>query len=97
MTDELGPTRRQALVICLTAAGTCFACVALCVAAILVPAPKGIAPVVACCCVCLPLLTAWQLPRAVAVLQAPGLNASALAELRRRLDELPEVEHPLDH
>lgn len=97
MTHNLAPTRRQALVTCVTAAVTCFACVALCAVAILVPAPKGIAPLVACCSVCLPLLTSWQLPRALTALRAHGLNASALAELRRGLDELPEVEHPFGH
>lgn len=97
MTHDLVPTRRQSLVICFTAAVTVLACVALCAAAILVPAPKAVAPLVACCCVSLPLLMSWELPRAVANLHAHGRNASALAELRRRLDELPEVEHPLGH
>jgi|1186.fasta_scaffold427981_2 hypothetical protein len=97
------PTRRQALLACLTAAITALACAGLCSAAALVPAPATLLPFVAALCITLPVLAAWELPVAIAVLRAgrvpedqpEPLDASALTALRRHLDRLPETQHPL--
>lgn len=74
---------------------TVLACLGLCVAAIVAPAPAPIAPLVAAVCVGGPTFSAWEVPRALASLRAERTGASALSELRRSLDELPEAEHPL--
>jgi hypothetical protein len=90
-------TRWQAVQICLSTAAVLLMGVGLCSAAILVPAPAAVVPLVAVSCAALPLLAGWRLPMAVAVLQdtsrrPPELSAAAL---RRELDRLPETDHPL--
>lgn len=89
-------TRAQALLTCVTAFLSLAACAAICAAAGLVPAPPAVIPLLACVCVVLPVLMCWRVPGALEVLRARrNSHASALAELRRYLDQLPEVEHPL--
>ncbi len=90
-------TRAQAILVFVTAILTPLACAGLCAAAILVPAPAGVVPIVALCCVGCPMFAAWQLPSALMTIRVRGrrAQAAALAELRRGLDQLPETEHPL--
>jgi hypothetical protein len=97
------PTRRQAILVCAFVVLTALVCAGLVSAAALAPAPPGVVPLVVAVCVCCPIVAAWELPVSVAVLRATGrpdgteaaLDGRALAALRRRLDELPETQHPL--
>jgi hypothetical protein len=70
----------------------------LCVAAVLAHAPTPVVPFIAVVCVGLPVFGTWDLPSAIGVLRAgrPRRDERAIARLRRALDELPEVSHPLD-
>jgi hypothetical protein len=70
-------------------------CTGLCLAAILAPAPTAVAPLIAVVCVGGPIFAGWHAPGAVASLRAERKRRSALGALRRSLEELPEVEHPL--
>jgi hypothetical protein len=56
-----------------------------------------VVPLLAVCCVGLPIFGAWQAPAALDVLrQTDRIDESAVvAELRRDLARLPEAEHPL--
>ena len=78
----------------LVAALTVLASLAVCAAAILVPAPAAAVPIVALLCVGGPMLASWEVPVALASLRARR-GHKALATLRKSLDRLPEVEHPL--
>ena len=46
-------------------------------------------------CVGGPIFAGWQAPEAVARMRAERFGRHALAELQRRLVELPETEHPV--
>jgi len=72
----------------LFAALTFVACAAVFTAVAVVPAPPAVLPLAALICIGGPALAAWHL-RSFAATREP------LTELRRRLRELPEVEHPL--
>jgi hypothetical protein len=89
-------SRRQAVLICVSAAFVVVMGAGLCSAAILVPAPPAVVPLIAVSCVGLPLLGGWRLPVAVAALRArsPRPAELSLTAFRRDLDELPETEHP---
>lgn len=87
-------TRRQAVVICITVTLTALMCAGMCAAAVIVPAPTAVVPVIAVVSVACPMVGAWQLPAAVAALRRPR-GDDALESLRRALDGLPETEHPL--
>ena len=73
-------------------------------AAILVPAPAAVLPLLGVVCVGLPMLAAWEMARTHAALggivqalrHGGRLDERALAELRRALERLPETAHPLD-
>ena len=69
---------------------TLAACAAVFAAVVLVPAPVAVLPLAALICIGGPVVAAWQVPRA-----PRAGEPKMLADLRRRLDELPEVEHPL--
>jgi hypothetical protein len=90
-------TRHQARLICLTAAVTALMCAGVLAAAVLVPAPAAVVPVVVAVCICCPMLAAWELPGAISALRRRGAAAEkhAVATMRRALDRLPETEHPL--
>lgn len=99
--------RRRALVVTAFAAFTALVCGGLITAAMLVPAPVAVLPLIALACVGLPMLAAWQLASVhvavgglrPALRRGPRhrpLDESALLELRRSLARLPETEHPLD-
>lgn len=98
------PDPRQALLTCALAATAAIACAGLVVAAALVPAPPAALPLLVALCIGCPLLAAWDLPVAVTVLRlrragpvTPTLDEGTLDELRERLDQLPETEHPLGY
>lgn len=82
---------------CANALITALACCGLCIGAMLAHAPATVSPLIAACCVGMPLYAGWQLPTAFSVLRvkADPDEQTVLAELRRGLDRLPEVDHPL--
>lgn len=87
--------RPQPAMLLVAAVFTALICAALCVGAILAPAPKAAVPLIALICVGCPMLAGWEVPTAVASLRARRSGGRALAMLRRSLDQLPETEHPL--
>jgi hypothetical protein len=66
-------------------------------AAALASAPPVVLPLLVAVCIGLPMIAAWELRSQVGSLRrARGpLDRTALAQLRRHLDELPETQHPL--
>jgi hypothetical protein len=94
------PTYRQAIVTCAFTALSALACAVLMGAAALVPAPREVLPFVIVVCVGYPMLAAWRSSSSVAVLRhclpRRTLDERALGELRRQLDRLPEIRHPLE-
>ena len=74
---------------------TVLVSMAVCAAAILAPAPPAAVPLMVIVCVGCPLFAAWQVPIAVVALRARRAGGEAVSMFRRRLDELPETEHPL--
>jgi hypothetical protein len=92
------PKPRQALLTCVLAATAMVASAALFAAAALAPAPPGALPLLIAVCIGCPLLAAWELPIAVTVLRVrASVRRDALTELRARLADLPETEHPLGY
>jgi short subunit fatty acids transporter len=92
------PTPRRALAVCLATAGTVLVCAVVLAAAVLVPAPAVALPVIAAVCIGLPMVAAFDLPGAIAVLRATrgdALRRRHLTRLRRELQRLPETRHPL--
>ena len=85
---------------CTFVALTALACAGLLCAAALVPAPPIVLPFIVAVCIGFPMFTASELRPAVAVIRAHSGRRSrdgrVLAEMRRFLDALPEVPHPLD-
>jgi hypothetical protein len=73
----------------LFAAVTFAACAAVFAAVVVMSAPPAVLPLAALICIGCPAIAAWQLRDAHAAQHEP------LAQLRRVLAELPEVEHPL--
>jgi hypothetical protein len=70
---------------------------AVCVAAVLAPAPIAALPLVVAVCVGCPMFAAWELAPAIASLRATRARRSAsmaLAKFQEGLRKLPEVEHP---
>jgi hypothetical protein len=86
--------RRPSLVV-LAAALTALISAAVCVAAILAPAPAAAVPLVVVVCIGCPMFAGWNVPIAVASMRTDRAAGKALAKLQRNLDQLPEVEHPL--
>ena len=87
-------TRLQPRLVLLVALVTTLVSMAVCAAAILVPAPAPAVPFVVAVCVGAPLFAGWEAPSALAWLRAERSQRNALAGLRRSLDRLPEVDHP---
>jgi hypothetical protein len=83
------PIRRRAVLVGLFAAVCTLVCAALLIAAVLVPAPVTVLPLVIVTCLGCPMLATYELAQAVAAVREPHL------ELRRELDRLPETPHPL--
>jgi len=107
MTSQAPATRRQAILRCVFAALTALMCAGLLSAAALVPAPPAVLPFLVVICIGCPMAAAFELPSAIAGLRGmrdggdhrprrgSGLDARAIAALRRQLDQLPETRHPL--
>lgn len=93
------PTRRRALVVCAFVAVIAVVCAGVVAAAVLVPAPPIVLPLLIVVCIGCPMAAACELPAAIAGLRHPGRaaarDARALRVLRRELDALPEARHPL--
>jgi len=85
----------QPRLILIAAALTVLTSAATCVVAILAPAPLVAIPLIVVVCIGCPLFAGWEVPVAVASLRAERAGREALAMLRRSLDQLPEIEHPL--
>jgi hypothetical protein len=94
------PTYRQAITTCAFTAVSAVMCAGLMSAAALVPAPPLVLPFVVVVCVVYPMLAAWRSSSSLAVVRHRGperrLEQRALSALRRDLDSLPEIRHPLD-
>jgi hypothetical protein len=94
------PTYREAIATCAFTALSALTCAALLSAAALVPAPPAVLPLVIAVCVVYPMLAAVRSSSSVAVLRQHWprrrLDERALDKLRRELDRLPEIGHPLD-
>ena len=94
-------TRREAVLTCTFVALTAVICAGLMSAAVLVPAPLAVLPLIVATCIGCPMLAALQLP-ALAVALREGRarrwapDARLLADMRRYLRQLPETQHPLD-
>ncbi|HUA02655.1 MAG TPA: hypothetical protein VMB27_02055 [Solirubrobacteraceae bacterium] len=84
----------QPRLVVLAALLTSLISAAVCVGAILAPAPAVAIPLVVAICIGCPMFAGWEVPNALAALRADRAG-KALATLRRSLDELPETEHPL--
>jgi hypothetical protein len=93
------PTRRRALVVCAFVALIAVICAGIVGAAVLVPAPPAVLPLLVLVCIGCPMAAACELPAAIAALRRawrPSAHgARALRTLRRELDTLPEARHPL--
>jgi hypothetical protein len=93
------PSRRSAVLTCLTVALALLASAGLVTAAVLASAPPAVLPLIVAAGVGLPLMSAWALPPALAALRGavviPGTReARMLAEFRRQLRHLPETQRP---
>src|SRR3954470_4393261 len=93
-------TRRQASLTRLFCALAVVTSGALFTAAALVPAPPAVLPLVLAVCIGGPMLAARELrsTREARGRRLPGrgpLDSSAVAQLRRQLEALPETQHPL--
>lgn len=87
-------TPSQSHLVLIAALATTLMSMAMCVGAILAPAPPAVVPLVVAICVGCPVFAAWEVPVALASLRA-NRAGKALANLRRSLDQLPETDHPL--
>ena len=94
-------TRRDALLTCTFVALTAVICAGLMTAAVLVPAPPAVLPLIVATCIGCPMLAALQLPALATALRTGRVRGQApearlLADMRRYLRQLPETQHPLD-
>jgi len=89
------PTGREVILRCLFAAATALMCGSLLAAAVLVPAPPGVLPVVIVASLAMPMVATWQAAVSISARREASLDGRALRELRRQLARLPEVQHPL--
>ena len=106
MGSSTAAPNRRALAVSAFAMFTAVVCAGLITAAILVPAPVAVLPLVALACVGLPMLAAWQLAHVQVAIgglrpalrrrRHRPLDEAALHDLQRSLAQLPETAHPLD-
>jgi hypothetical protein len=93
--------RRDVVVGCALTATTAAISGSLLAAAVLVPAPAAVLPLVAIVAVGCPMFAVWELARRIGPRREgeggaeARLDAEALRELRRALARLPETRHPL--
>ena len=80
-------------------------CGGLLAAAVLVPAPLDVLPLVIFASIGMPMVAAWQAAqsfqrrRQTASAESgehPPLDSGAIRKLRRQLAQIPEIRHPLD-
>jgi hypothetical protein len=92
-------TRREATAACVFAAIAALCSASLFAAAVLMHPPAVVIPLLVIVCVGSPVYGTWRLPDAIEVLRAErgDSHRRAITSLRRSLDRLPEVEHPLGH
>jgi hypothetical protein len=98
------PHRRQVVMVCLSALVAALVAAGLLGAAVLVPAPVAVLPLLAVTCVGLPMVATWQLARVhaaaggllSAIRRRDRLDERALHDLRRALERLPETPHPFE-
>lgn len=99
MAPHVPPTRRRALVVCACVTLIAVMCAGVVGAAVLVPAPPAVLPVLVVVCIGCPMAAACELPAAIAGLRRSRRSSArevrALRALRRELDALPEARHPL--
>jgi hypothetical protein len=100
MENPAPPSRRRLVLTFAHAALAVVVGVGLLALAALGPAPAPVLPLVLLLGIGSPMLAAWELRLIVSHLgrRRPAvapLDADALAELLRRLDQLPETPHPL--
>jgi hypothetical protein len=90
-------SRRDAFRSCMFAAAALACSGGLCVVALVLHPPVAVVPLIVLVCVGCPVMGTWQLSSAVASLRAGRLRGKrmAVAQFRRSLARLPEVEHPL--
>lgn len=91
-------TRREAASACFLAFVSALCSAGLCAAAVVAHPPVAVVPLLVIVCVGAPVLGTWQLPHAIVALRARRESQRReIARLRRSLDQLPEIEHPLGH
>jgi len=99
MVPHVPPSRGRALVTCAFVALIAVICAGVVGAAVLVPAPPAVLPLLVLVCIGCPMTAACELPAAIVALrrsrQPSARAARALRALRRELDALPEARHPL--
>jgi hypothetical protein len=91
--DADGLTRGEAIARIAFAALVALACAGLVSAAVLVPAPPGVLPLIAIVSVGGPMAVTVELQAGIKALQH---RRRAVAMLRRSLAQLPETTHPLE-
>jgi hypothetical protein len=89
------PTKHQAIFVCAFVALTVLTCAGLLSVAAIAPAPPIALPLIIATCIGFPMMGAWELRPALAVLRF-GRKARLLAEMRCFLEALPETQHLLD-
>jgi hypothetical protein len=92
MTAALEQTYHQAVLNLVLFAATLVACAGLLTVSALAPAPELAQPFIVVVCVGFTAAIAACAPESLRVLRS---SRDALGDLRRQLDQLPEVEHPL--
>jgi hypothetical protein len=88
-------SRPQPSLILLAAVLTLLLSAGTCAAAILVPAPAAMVPLLVVICIGAPMFASWELPSAVARLRADRARTNAVRSLMKALAALPETDHPL--
>lgn len=100
MEDPAAPSSGLLVLTCVHAALSVLVAAVLVAAATLVPAPAAVLPLVLLVGIGGPMVAAWEMRPIVRHLRrgrrdVTPLDADAIALLRRRLDQLPETQHPL--
>jgi hypothetical protein len=100
MESTATPSSGLLVLTCVHAAVSVLVAAVLVAAAMLVPAPAAVLPLVLLVGIGGPMVAAWELRPVVRHLrrsrsEATPLDADAVALLLRRLDQLPETPHPL--
>ncbi len=89
------PKRTRPGLVLAAALLTALVSAGICAGAILAPAPTAAVPLIVATCIGGPIFAGWEAPSALAYARANRAGRTALAQLRRSLRQLPEIEHPL--